>query len=536
MWYKWIFFVSFATLISCTKHNPSQPPRPTRNLIILIGDGMGPQQLALLASYRKLAPNPAGDSRDIAIERLLRRGESGLMMTFPYGALVVDSAASATQLATGQMSRSEMIGLNAEGKTAQTIMEKAAEAGKSTGLISNTRLTHATPASFAAHEIHRSKENQIAADLVQSGVDIMLSGGYRYFLPQDVNVANTPAAQSYRRQIPAHLPLTSSRNDNRDLIEQAQQSGYEIVYDRRALLASKQAKILGLFAPAAMPDAIRQNQLAAQESRAMPNLQEMTQKALTQLNKNPEGFVLMVESGQIDWAGHSNDVGTMLHEMLRFDALIGDILDWVDQRDDTLVVLTADHETGSFGFSYSRYQRPSPFVLEASGKTFQPNYNFGTVDVLDRIYQQKKSLAAIWNDFTSQPDDRQTAATLAKLVNESMAFKITTDQAAEVLRNAQELPDFPQINDFSEYYVNSTTGRTGLLARELAKDQQVVWGTGTHTTTPVVVGAYGPTAWTREFGGFWHSHEIGQKMMRALALPLPKATISAGSQPAAEQQ
>ena len=157
-----------------------------KNVIMIIGDGMGPKQVGLLLSYAKQAPNSVIQSRITAFDRILKNGGTlGLSMTSAANVLVTDSAASASQLATGKLSGSEMLGLDDKGRVAKSILEIAKEQGKSTGLVSDTRLTHATPASFAAHQTHRSLENEIAVDILHNNVDVMFSGGLRHWIPQE---------------------------------------------------------------------------------------------------------------------------------------------------------------------------------------------------------------------------------------------------------------------------------------------------------------------------------------------------------------
>ena len=154
-----------------------------KNLILMIGDGMGPQQVGLLEQYAQSAPlsvyNEKGNKT--ALSKFADAGQMGLSLTSPYGSngsLVVDSACSATQLATGVAAGSEMIGLDNQGNIVETILERAKAQGKATGLVSDTRITHATPAAFASHQPHRSFEAKIAEQLIESGsVDVMLSGG-----------------------------------------------------------------------------------------------------------------------------------------------------------------------------------------------------------------------------------------------------------------------------------------------------------------------------------------------------------------------
>ena len=174
-----------------------------KNVILMIGDGMGAQQVGLLEEYARRAPNSVLASTTTSLQKLADEGRMGLSMNAPMGAnpsLVVDSACSATQLATGKGSISEAIGLDDNGNKVQTILEKAKAMGKATGLITDTRITHATPAAFAAHQPHRSFENEIAEDMLTLGVDVMLGGGSRHWVP------NTDfAALATQLNAPSHV-------------------------------------------------------------------------------------------------------------------------------------------------------------------------------------------------------------------------------------------------------------------------------------------------------------------------------------------
>ncbi|MEF1187468.1 alkaline phosphatase, partial [Vibrio sinaloensis] len=158
-----------------------------KNVILMIGDGMGPQQVGLLETYANQAPNSIYNGNKTALYKLAQEGVIGSSLTHPEDAIVVDSACSATMLATGQYTASEVIGVDSQGNHIETVLEKAKKAGKATGLVSDTRLTHATPAAFAAHQPHRSLENEIASDMLATGVDVMLSGGLRHWIPKSTN-------------------------------------------------------------------------------------------------------------------------------------------------------------------------------------------------------------------------------------------------------------------------------------------------------------------------------------------------------------
>jgi len=490
--------------------------KKAKNVILLIGDGMGPQQYAMVMNYARLAPQ--SKIKKLNLERLLSKGEMGLMLTYAKDAIVVDSAASATQLSLGLVSGSEMIGLDYKGNSHKTILEKARDAGKATGLVSDTRLTHATPAAFAAHQPHRSWENEIAADMLKANVDIMLSAGLRNFIPSSVNELNSPAYAKYKAIIPKHIPLGSKRKDKRDLLEEAKKSGYSLAFDRQTLLTTKSTKILGLFDSAEMPNGIAEFQSESNPNRPHPTLNEMARVAIDKLSQDKDGFFLMIEAGQIDWAAHANDAGTMLHQLLQFDKTIGYVLDWAEKDGDTLVVLTADHETGSFGFSYSSHNVPEPQKIDGDGfknAKFSPNYNFGPIQLLDKLYNQKKSYTQVVREFEALGNNYQTPEKFMKMVNEVSDFAISLDDAKQVLA---PLNGKYYVHDFKDFYVYEENHRENRLARVLARQQNIVWGTGTHTATPVAVTAFGPKHLSSQFKGIHHSSEVGAMLQSAMGL------------------
>ncbi|ODS10829.1 alkaline phosphatase [Vibrio scophthalmi] len=491
-----------------------------KNVILMIGDGMGPQQVGLLETYATQAPNSIYQNRTTALFKLADEGVIGSSLTHPQDAIVVDSACSATMLATGQFTASEVIGVNAQGNHIETILEKAKKLGKATGLVSDTRLTHATPAAFAAHQPHRSLENDIATDMLANDVDVMLSGGLRHWIPQSVNDKGT-TYNDLMTLTQGDIHLKSKRKDERNLVLEAQQSGYNLAFNRKMLEQAQGNKLLGLFAYSGMNDGITSSQSKNDPQRSQPTLAEMTEKALDVLSKEDDGFFLMVEGGQIDWAGHSNDAGTMLHEMIKFDSAVNAVYQWAKGRDDTLIIVTADHETGSFGFSYSSANLPKP--EKRSGKAFEnrdyaPNFNFGQFEILDGLYQQKQSYYGMISEFQALDKAQQTPQRLADIVNANSAFPITAKQAANVLKskpnpyrlaNHKYLADekIPAINDFDAFYPYND--RTNLLAREQATLQNTVWGTGTHTHTPVNIFAWGPTEVILPVSKIMHHSELG---------------------------
>jgi alkaline phosphatase len=483
-----------------------------KNVIIMIGDGMGPQQVGLLVTYAHHAPHSVYRSSrgETALERIMEEGTLGYARIEPGNALVTDSGASSTQMATGEWAGAEMIGIDRHGNVVKTILEIAEEMGKSTGLVTDMRITHATPAGFAAHQTHRSKEDKIAEDLLEARVDVMLAGGLKWWIPRDANNQDSQTHRQLTGLTGGRIKIISRRKDSRNLLEEARAKGYELCFDRIQLEEAIRDRILGLFGHNNLMDGIEETRTKDDPGRGIPTLREMTAKALEVLSRNTNGFFLMVEAGLIDWAAHDNDTGTLLHEMIKFDETVGVVHEWVRDRQDTLVLVTADHETGGFGFSYSRYNPPAPRTLPGAafrGETYQPSKNFGDYPLLDAIYAQKLSYSEIMERFDALPETEQTPRALAKIIDANTEFPITEAEAAKVLREAR---------DETGFYSSGKEFRQNVLARIVAKDQMTVWATGMHTNTPVPLIAYGPPLVTRRYGKMMHTTEWGRETIEII--------------------
>lgn len=279
---------------------------PIKNVIFIIGDGTGLAQL-----YNGQLALAGKDG----LLHLQTMPVTGFSKTYSKDNLITDSAAGATAYSCGAKTDNGMIGYLPDGSSCKTILELAEEKGMSTGVVATSTVTHATPASYAAHVDSRKKEDEIAAQFLDSGMEIILGGGREFFAPQSEGI--------------------SKRKDNRNLIAEFEGKGYDFVDNVNDLNTSEADQILGLFYKSGMDS----------EDRT-PSLKEMTSKAIEVLSKNEDGFFLMVEGSQIDWAGHSNDINYQIREVADFDAAIKTILDFAVKDGETLVVLTADHETG----------------------------------------------------------------------------------------------------------------------------------------------------------------------------------------------
>lgn len=308
--------VLLALLALCTPAPAAERPR---NVILLIGDGMGFGQvnMARLADPgRRLRM----DSMPVA----------GFLKVAPANGIVPDSAAAATAIATGFRTANGRISQLIDQTPVRTILEVAEAEGRSTGLVTNTTITHATTAAFAAHVKDRAMEWEIAAQMLDSGVDVMLGGGLAFFLP--------------------HSKRGSRRLDDRDLLQDARDDGFTVVRSRDDMLDAGGSRLLGLF------------QLRGMTTEPPePSLTEMTMKAIELLSADEDGFLLVAEGGQIDWACHDNDAKGALKQMQDFDAMVGAVLSFTRSRGDTLVLVTADHETGGLVLQSRRGRGRWPF-------------------------------------------------------------------------------------------------------------------------------------------------------------------------------
>jgi alkaline phosphatase len=237
-----------------------------------------------------------------------------------------------------------MVGVAPDGQSVPTLLEMAKAAGKSVGLVTTTSITHATPACFYAHVPKRGMESEIAAQLVDSGdVDVLLGGGRTFFLPQGVRDPESNEA--------------SKRKDDRDLLSEMAGRGYRVVSSSEEFEAaaadsenaSGVSKILGLFSPGMMAfEAQRRH-----DKWGEPSVAEMTELAIKVLSKDPDGYFLMVEGGRIDHACHGDQAYLGITDLIAFDKALKVAKDLTGPDNATLIVVSADHETG--GLSINGY-------------------------------------------------------------------------------------------------------------------------------------------------------------------------------------
>ena len=288
-----------------------------KNIILLISDGMS---LTQVSTYRLLKGGP---NERIAVDKF---PVSGIVLTHSENAIVTDSASSATAFSTGRKTNNGALGLDEDNKILENFTEIIDRHGYVSSLISTSEITHATPAAYASHVDLRWKTDEISLQMMDSNVMTILGGGRHFFLPED---------------------LGGKRSDGLNLLEQMESSRM-VMTEKKELDSfdhSDLGKVVGLFADEALRDKEKPENHVFE-----PSSSEMLNFAINRSEKFNEngckGFFIMLEGSQVDWAGHANDLNYLKREMQDFDEAVELALDYATQNPDTLVIATADHETG----------------------------------------------------------------------------------------------------------------------------------------------------------------------------------------------
>jgi len=433
---------------------PAAVQAAPKNIIYMIGDGMGP---AYLAAYRYYMDDPATKAVEKTVFDDLW---VGVATTYPDDDTVVtDSAAGATALSTRIKSYNGAISVDHSHKHLTTMLEIAKHAGKATGVVATAQINHATPAAFIAHNKSRKNYDEIANDYFDNKVDgkfvadLMFGGGINYFERKDRHLAN-----------------------------QFKEAGFQYANSWDSFGKVTQLPALALLAPVGFPSTL--------DNPVQQPLVQMTNKALQLLSKQKNGFVVMIEGSQIDWCGHANDIACAMAEMHDFGNAIKAAKAFVDANPDTLLVVTADHETGGLSLgAQGVYAWNSP-ILHKVKKTAA---NLATT----LVSAQEQDWPQLWLDNTGLTLNKTEWAQLAgRLKAAKPAFLAKNwQQEADVLEAQAKLlePVSAQIKQFINHY--SKTG----------------WTSGAHTAIDVPVLAYGKDA--AAFAGHQDNTDIAKKLI-----------------------
>jgi len=351
--FLYIFFL-IQISYGCAQENEPKIEIP-KNIILMIGDGMGLTQIT--AGMYKL-------NNQTVLEKF---PAIGLAKTHSANSLVTDSAASGTAFACGKKTLNGTIGISLKNKKLNSILELSKEKGYKTGIIATSTIVHATPASFYANVLSRNQYEDIALQLSTNDVDYFIGGGKDFF---------------------------NKREDKRNLLDEM--INYDFVYSLKQFNNSKSKKI-GYFTNTGDPLPIRIGRI--------PKLSEAVDEMLLKLSLDNDPFFLMIEGSQIDWGGHKNDIDYVTSEFIDFNNAISKVLEFSSQNKNTLVIVTADHETGGLaitGGKIKKFQMKTDFSTIGHTATMVPVFSIGpNSDLFSGIYDNtdifKKMLKALNN-------------------------------------------------------------------------------------------------------------------------------------------
>lgn len=314
-----------------------------KNIVLLIGDGMGVTQIYAAMSV-------VNDTLNFEKFKVI-----GFHKTYSANNYITDSGAGGTALATGNKTKNKRIAVDSLGNSIKSILEYAEENNLATGLVSTSAITHATPASFIAHDTSRYNYENIAKDFLDVDIDLFIGGGKKHF---------------------------DEREDGLNLIDSLKENNYYIIDGFNSFDPKQNGKFAVFTAKGHNPE--------VNKGRG-DMLPVSTQKALAFLDKSEKGFFLMVEGSQIDWGGHDNDIEYVTSEVIDFDKAVGEALKFAELDGETLVIVTADHETGGLsliGGDINKREISAHFSTDDHSGVMVPVFAYGPgAESFGGIYQ-----------------------------------------------------------------------------------------------------------------------------------------------------
>jgi alkaline phosphatase len=437
-------------------------PPPVKNLIVLIADGCGAEHYTLARWFK---------GEPLALDRMC----VGAVKTHIADSVVADSAPASTAFATGHRTSGTFISVGPKPPTLPvvpapdpelsykplaTVLEGAKLLGKATGLAVTCRVTHATPAAYYAHVPSRALENDIMEQGVYQDLDVVLGGGRRHLLPPEDG---------------------GKRTDHENLMGVLKERGYAVVTDAQELAQVKSGKVYGLFADNHLEAEIDRKEWGPQQ----PTLEDMTRKAMELLSQDPDGFFLLVEGSQVDWASHANDPAHLLSDLLMFDRAVQAALNFAQKDGNTLVLAFSDHNCGGLSIgNYATDGAYSRMKLEA---------------LVEPLQKMKLSAQGVWRKMGPEV----TPESLKRVVKEYWGLELADAEAAQIIALARTYGGNPH-NALGEIICRQHTC--------------LGWTTHGHTGGDVPLFAFGP----QRPVGLVDGPDIGKICARALGLSLSR--------------
>ncbi|MFD1067515.1 alkaline phosphatase [Oceanobacillus locisalsi] len=399
-------------------NNDGEMGNEAKNIIYMIPDGFNADYAT---NYRHFKGEDA----------VWDQHQQGSYTTYSADSNITDSAAAGTAMASGVKTNNGTIGIDPEGNTHQTILEASQDKDMATGLVATSTITHATPAAFGSHVEDRGNETEIARQLIDNEIDVLLGGGKNNFLPES----------------------EGGNQEEANVLQQAEAQNYQFAENRNQLLEADidldNENLLGLFADDAMSPELHRN---AEEE---PSLGEMTQTAIDTLNKDDDGFFLMVEGSQIDWAGHDNDAAWAMTDVAAFEAAVQEAIDFAEEDGNTLVVVGGDHETGGMTAGANGSGSANPDMLHSVTATGE--------NIAAELNEERSNISEVVQKYTDMELSEEEIQSIQEAEDPKMAINAAISTKANVgwtstNHTGVDLPVYaygPGANQFTGFHDNT---------------------------------------------------------------------------------
>ncbi|MBI2350218.1 MAG: alkaline phosphatase [Deltaproteobacteria bacterium] len=452
-------FYLLSRLPGGTQSEAAQTPTP-KYIFIFLADGAGVTHLEIARMYSRHIHN----EELVISDKIMREGTLGLLTTHSADSLSSDSAAAATALACGCKAKIGMLGMCEDASVPKSVLELAKERNMRIGLVTNSTIYDASPAAFASHLDNRKLYSSIIKQYLKLEPNLLLGGGRDQFLPK------------------GHVG--SRRTDDVDEIASFRKRGYTYVSDKQGLSQVKGAKLLGLFSLRDMSFEIDR------DKNIEPSVYDMTQAAIRILQEgNQRGFVVFIETENVDSAAHLTDIASIIHDFREFDRAVGLAYEFYKKHpQETLILVTSDHETGGLGFT---------MAMKEMGNRKSPTA--ATVQDLKKIQSIPISLKKAVEILGPNPTSESLDKLMADYFKE---FFLAPDLKNAILSKG---PIGRSI------YLNPVANGLGMM---IANNTQAYWGTTSHTNHPVFVAALGVGA--ENFRGYQDNTDFAKHLFTLL--------------------
>jgi alkaline phosphatase len=355
-----------------------------KNIIVIISDGMSSGTLNMADLYLNRKTGKGSNWIELYKDNRVKRS---LMDMTSASSIVTDSAAASSSWGSGFRVKNGSLNVGVNGEEYLPIWQKFKKAGKMAGCVTTVPITHATPAGFCIASKSRNSQEAIAEMYLELKFDIMMGGGDKFF-------------------------SSENRKDKKDLYQDFISKGFNVVKDRAEMLSVDNSKpILGVFSTDGLPYS-KDRESSKELTNSSPTLAEMTVRAIDKMKNHPNGFVLQVEAGKVDWAAHANDITGLIYDQVAHDEAIKVAIDFAEKDKNTLVIITTDHGNANPGLIYGKtvnenfdsiqnYKQTNDWILNGIGKETSISQIIERIEFATKLVLQESEAQEILSFYSN---------------------------------------------------------------------------------------------------------------------------------------